>query len=147
MRTYVLVHGGGHGGWCWKKLTPLLQAQGHSVYTPTMTGFGDRRHLLNDRVDLETNVTDICNLLYYEDLREVILVGHSYAGIVIAGVADRMPNRVAELVYLDANIPENGEAITDIRPDLTAVLRQESSVVDGAEVIARHTGSTMRFTA
>src|SRR5918997_4262365 len=102
MATYVLVHGGWHGGWCWKKVTPLLQAAEHEVYTPTLTGLGERSHLLSDAVDQETHITDVVNVLEYEDLQEVILVGHSYAGMVITGVADRLPERIGHLVYFDA---------------------------------------------
>jgi pimeloyl-ACP methyl ester carboxylesterase len=137
MAVFVLVHGGGHGGWCWRKLIPLLRREGHEVYAPTMTGFGERIHLLDDSVDLETNVSDIAAVITYEDLWNVILVGHSYAGIVITGVADQVPERVSELVYLDANIPVNGESICDIRPDLTSSLYQDSSFVNGARVITR----------
>jgi pimeloyl-ACP methyl ester carboxylesterase len=111
MATYVLVHGGWHGGWCWKKVTPLLRAAGHEVYTPTLTGVGERSHLLSDAVDQEMHLRDIINVLEYEDLREVILVGHSYGGMVITGVVDRVPERIAHLVYLDAFVLEDGQSI------------------------------------
>jgi pimeloyl-ACP methyl ester carboxylesterase len=84
--TFVLVHGAWHGGWCWKKLTPLLRATGHEVFAPTLTGLGERSHLLTRDVGLETHITDIEQVLEYEDLRNVVLVGHSYAGMVITGV-------------------------------------------------------------
>src|SRR5262245_23442812 len=99
--TFVLVHGGWHGGWCWKKLVPLLRADGHEVLTPTLTGMGERSHLLDPHSDLSTHVLDVVNLLNYEDLRNVILVGHSYAGMVIAGVFAQAYNRIAHTVYLD----------------------------------------------
>ncbi|NJO04219.1 MAG: alpha/beta fold hydrolase [Chloroflexaceae bacterium] len=111
--TFVLVHGGWHGGWCWKKLTPLVQATGHTVLTPTLTGMGERAHLLNPEIDLDLHIQDIVAVLEYEDLREVVLVGHSYGGMVIAGVAERATERLAHLVYLDAFLPENGKALQD----------------------------------
>src|SRR3954470_12408520 len=86
--TFLLVHGAWHGGWCWKKLTPLLRAAGHQVFTPTLTGLGDRAHLLSAEVDLTAHIKDIAAVLEYEDLRDVVLVGHSYAGMVIAGVVE-----------------------------------------------------------
>ena len=103
MATYVLVHGAFHGGWCWRKLTPLLRAAGHEVHAPTLTGLGERVHLATPEVGLDTHVQDVCKLLEYEDLSGVVLVGHSYGGHVIAGVADRAPERLAHLVYLDAD--------------------------------------------
>src|SRR2546426_10958940 len=100
MATFVLVHGGFHGGWCWRKVAPLLRAAGHEVHTPTLTGLGERAHLASPAVDLALHVQDVVNVLFYEDLRSVTLVGHSYAGMVIAGVADRCPERLAQLIYL-----------------------------------------------
>jgi pimeloyl-ACP methyl ester carboxylesterase len=114
--TFVLVHGAWHGGWCWKKLTPLLQAAGHQVVTPTLTGLGERSHLLAPEVDLDTHIQDITAVLEYEDLRDVVLVGHSYGGMVIAGVASKVGARLAHLVYLDAFLPENGKAVKDYVP-------------------------------
>ncbi len=105
MATFVLVHGAWHGGWCWKKVTPLLRAAGHQVFTPTLTGLGERAHLLTPTIDLDTHIQDITGLLEYDDLREVILVGHSYGGMVIAGVAERASDRLQHLVYLDAFFP------------------------------------------
>jgi pimeloyl-ACP methyl ester carboxylesterase len=109
--TFVLVHGTGHGGWCWRFLTPILQAAGSDVYTPTLTGLGASSHLLSEigRLSLDTHVKDITNLLFYEDLSDVILVGHSYGGMVITGVAAKEPQRLAHLVYLDAYLPMEGE--------------------------------------
>jgi pimeloyl-ACP methyl ester carboxylesterase len=103
MATYVLVHGAWHGGWCWRKLTPLLRAAGHGTHAPTLTGLGERVHLATPEVGTDTHVQDVCKLLEYEDLSGVVLVGHSYGGHVIAGVADRAPERLAHLVYLDAD--------------------------------------------
>jgi pimeloyl-ACP methyl ester carboxylesterase len=92
MARFVPVHGAWHGGWCWKKATPLLHAAGYEVYTPTLTGVGERVHLLTTEINLDTHITDITNVLDYEDLREVILVGHSYGGMVVAGVAEQIPD-------------------------------------------------------
>ena len=131
--TYVLVHGGGHGGWCWGPVTRLLRAQGHEVFAPTLTGLADRAHLLSAKVGLDTHITDIVRLIEYEDLRAVILVGHSYGGMVVTGAADRLGDRIAGLVYLDAAIPHDGEALLDISPGLFA-LAGETRVVDGVEL-------------
>jgi pimeloyl-ACP methyl ester carboxylesterase len=116
MTTFVLVHGGWHGGWCWKRVVPLLQNEGHVVYTPTLTGMGERAHLASRSVDLQTHVQDVINVLKYEDLANVVLVGHSYGGFIIAGVADRVPKRVAHLVYLDAAVPKDGQSIFSLMP-------------------------------
>ena len=116
MTTFVLVHGAWHGGWCWARVAPRLREAGHDVYTPTMTGFGERSHLLSPDIGLETNVADIANVLAWEDLSGVVLVGASYAGMVTTSVADRMPERVAALVYINAFIAENGVAQNDMLP-------------------------------
>ncbi len=116
MATFVLVHGAWHGGWCWRKVTPLLRAAGHEAYAPTLTGLGERAHLLSPAIDLDTHIQDVVNVLEYEELTDVILVGHSYAGAVIAGVADRAPARLAHLAYLDAFVPRAGEALFDLHP-------------------------------
>jgi acetyl esterase/lipase len=114
--TFVLVHGAWLGGWCWKKVMPRLRAAGHEVFAPTLTGLGEHSHLLTPEVDLETHIEDIVAVLEYEDLANVVLVGHSYAGMVIAGVAQEAAPRLAELVYLDAFLPENGKSINDYLP-------------------------------
>ena len=111
--TFVLVHGGWHGGWTWKKVIPLLQAAGHQAFTPTLTGLGERVHLSGPQVDLNTHTQDIISMLEYEDLHDVILVGHSYGGMVIAGVGEKATARLSQLVYLDAFLPENGKALKD----------------------------------
>src|SRR5690349_9040341 len=96
---FVLVHGGWHGGWCWQKLVPRLTSAGHWVLTPTLTGLGERSHLLGPEVDLDTHIRDVAAVLKYEDLQKVVLVGHSYGGMVISGVAETAGSRVAHLVY------------------------------------------------
>ena len=133
--TYVLVHGGGHGGWCWSRAKPKLRAKGHEVHTPTLTGLGERVHLLTADVGLGTHITDIVNVLRYEDLANVILVGHSYGGFVITGVADRAPDRVGHLVYLDAAIPVSGESIVDNSPGMKTFADQDMRTVDGIALV------------
>lgn len=114
MATFVLVHGAWHGGWCWKQVSPLLRDAGHEVYAPTLTGLGERVHLASPAVDFETHVTDIVNLLLYEDLSNVLLVGHSYGGMVTGTVAHRTPERIGHLIYLDALLPEDGKSVADL---------------------------------
>lgn len=116
---FVLVHGTGHGGWCWKFVRDILHEQGHRVYTPTLTGCGERSHLLHPEIGLETHITDIVNVLEWEELEEVVLVGHSYGGLVISGVADRQKERLKHLVYLDAIIPRDGESLLTARRDIS----------------------------
>jgi pimeloyl-ACP methyl ester carboxylesterase len=114
--TFVLVHGAWHGGWCWRRVADRLIAHGHRVYTPTLTGLADRSHLLSESVNLTTHVNDVANLLRWEELMGVVLCGHSYGGMVITGVADKVGERVASLVYLDAFVPESGQSMQDLRP-------------------------------
>jgi hypothetical protein len=114
MAACVLVHGAWGGGWAWKRVTPLLRAQGHEVFTPTLTGLGERVHLASPAVNLDTHIQDIVNVLLYEDLRDVVLVGHSYGGMVITGVLDRVPERLAHVVHLDAEVPRDGESEFDV---------------------------------
>jgi pimeloyl-ACP methyl ester carboxylesterase len=116
MSTFVLVHGAWHGGWCYARVRSLLQRQGHSVFTPTLTGVGERSHLMSRSVNLSTHVDDIVNLLEWEELDGATLVGHSYGGFVITGVAERVPERIRHLVYLDAFLPNDGERLLDIVP-------------------------------
>jgi pimeloyl-ACP methyl ester carboxylesterase len=116
MATFVLVHGAWHGGWCWRRVSHLLRGAGHAVHTPTLTGLGERAHLLTPVVTLETHIQDILGLLSYEDLAQVILVGHSYGGMVITAVANEAAGRLAHLVYLDAFVPADGQALGDLAP-------------------------------
>jgi pimeloyl-ACP methyl ester carboxylesterase len=101
-RTFVLVHGSWHGGWCWRRVADRLEQHGHKVYTPTLTGLGERVHLLTANVDLNTHITDVMNVIKFEDLKDLILVGHSYAGCVISGVAEQMLPTIASIVFVDA---------------------------------------------
>lgn len=113
MSTFVLVHGAWHGSWCWKRVRRALQARGHEVFTPTLTGLAERVHLLSPQVDLETHITDVTNLIRWEELADVVLCGHSYGGAVISGVADRVSDRIGALIYLDAFVLENTQSIHD----------------------------------
>ena len=122
MSTFVLVHGAWHGSWCWKRVRRSLQARGHEVFTPTLTGLADRVHLLSPQVGLETHITDVANLILREELADVVLCGHSYGGAVISGVADRVPGRIGALVYLDAFVLEDGQSLFDTQ---SAELRNE----------------------
>lgn len=133
--TFVLVHGGGHGGWCYQPVARLLRAQGHEVYAPTLTGLGERSHLLNPDIDLDTHITDVVNTLEYEDLNDVILVGHSYGGMVITGVADRASQRTGHLVYLDAATPQNGESLLDLAAPLLNAARRHARIENGVELV------------
>lgn len=126
MSTFVLVHGSHDGGWVWKKLAPLLRARGHEVYAPTLTGLADRSHLLHCGVNLSTHITDVSNLIFHEDLAEVILVGNSYGGMVITGVAAAVPERLKILVYLDAYIPEDGQSEVDLWPPERKAVAEEA---------------------
>ncbi|MFI6350299.1 alpha/beta fold hydrolase [Streptomyces sp. NPDC050560] len=124
--NYVLLSGAWHGGWCWDRVAPLLRAAGHRVHTPTLTGVSDRAHTLHPGVGLSTHVEDVVRLLDAYDLTGVRLVGHSYAGQVVAGVAQRRPERLAMRVHLDAFVPEDGEAAIDMLPDTVAHHYRES---------------------
>jgi pimeloyl-ACP methyl ester carboxylesterase len=125
MATFVLVHGAWHGGWCWQKVIPFLEAAGHAVYAPTLTGLGERASELSPDVGLDTHIGDIVGLLEEQDLHGVILVGHSYGGMVITGVVDQVPERIAHLVYLDTFVPRDGESMVDISPLVIFLLRKQ----------------------
>lgn len=130
MSTYVLVHGAWHGGWCWRFVRDGLESSGHRVYAPSLTGLGERRHLARLDIDLDTHVEDVVSLLEMEDLRDVVLVGHSYGGMVVTGAADRAHSRIAGLVYLDAFVPENGKCALDyVVPERAARMREEGERV------------------
>ena len=121
MSTYLLVHGAWHSGQAWDRVVPLLTAAGHRVLAPSLTGYGDKAHLLGPEVGLDTHVDDVVGLITEEDLTDVVLVGHSYAGLVVSGAANTLPDRIAQLVYLDAMVPVDGERATDLLP-VTQVL-------------------------
>ncbi len=114
MATFVLVHGAWSGAHTWHRLRPILASSGHEVFTPSMTGLGERRHLAGPQVNLETHVTDVVNHLFHEDLTNVVLVGHSYGGMVITGVIEQCAERLQHVVYLDAFVPDDGQSLYDI---------------------------------
>jgi pimeloyl-ACP methyl ester carboxylesterase len=113
-KTFVLVHGAWHGGWCWRRVADLLEGRGHKVYTPTLTGLGERSHLLSAAINLDTHITDVVNVFKWEDVTDVILCGHSYGGWPITGAAEQVLHRIASVVYLDAFVPENGQKPLDL---------------------------------
>ncbi len=129
MATFLLCHGGFAGGWQWQQVADLLRANGHTVYTPTFTGLGERVHLAHPDVDLDTFITDVVNVIQFEELTDVTLVGYSYSGMVITGVADLIPERLSRLVYLDAYVPKDGESLVDLLG--TALTTQLIALAEG----------------
>lgn len=123
-KTYVLLHGAWHGGWCWRPVADALRAAGHRVLTPTQTGLGERRHLLSRDITLDTFVADLTNLIEAEELTDAILVGHSFGGLAISGAADRMPERIRHLVYLDSLILEGGQSPFSVLPPEVVAARR-----------------------
>ena len=119
MSTFVVAHGAWSAGWAWKKMRPLMRALGHELFTQSYTGQGERIHLAHAGIDLDTHITDVLNLLQYEDLHDVILLGHSYGGMVATGVADSVPERISQLVYLDAFVPRNGQSVLSLQSEET----------------------------
>ena len=125
--TFVLVHGAWHGGWCWNRLVHFLQSKGHRAFAVTLTGLGDRAHLISPSIDLDTHVTDVVSLLEMNDLNEVVLVGHSYGGMVVCGAAERAWKRIKRLVYLDALVPQHGQSGFDLNsPQFREKLEKEA---------------------
>jgi pimeloyl-ACP methyl ester carboxylesterase len=112
--TFVLVHGAWHGGWCWRRVADRLRGGGHVVFTPTLTGLGERSHLMCAGINVSTHVTDVVNVMKWERLTDVVLCGHSYGGLVISGVTEQMASAIRSIVYLDAFVPKNGEAAQDL---------------------------------
>lgn len=133
MASFVLVHGGWGGGWEWQLVAARLQQRGHDVHRPTLTGLGERSHLGRPDTDLETHIGDVRGLLEFEDLHDVVLVGQSYGGAVVTGVADRAAKRIGHLVYLDAFVPEDGQSVNDLCPPgfVDQVRRLAADVGDG----------------
>jgi pimeloyl-ACP methyl ester carboxylesterase len=131
MPTFLFVPGAWLGGWCWRDVAPHLHADGHTAIFATLTGLGERAHLLGPHIGLQTHIADIVGLLHYRDLNGVTLVGHSYGGTVITAVAEQVPVRIRSLVYLDASVPRDGECNNDvIGPEMAAQLRS-SAMSDG----------------
>jgi len=130
------VHGAWHGGWCWRRVGDRLQKAGHRVFAPTLTGVGERRHQLTAEVDLETHIRDILGVLEAEELESVVLVGHSYAGLVISGVAARAKERIRQLVYQDALLAEDGQSWAEaFPPDIAEARRKGATITNGVKTI------------
>ena len=113
-QTFVLVHGATAGGWEWKRTGQFLADDGHTVYRATLTGLGEREHLNSVDIDLQTHIGDVVNLILFEDLHDVVLTGHSYGGMVVTGVMDRIPERIRHVVFLDAAVPQDGQSLWDL---------------------------------
>jgi pimeloyl-ACP methyl ester carboxylesterase len=125
--TFVVAHGAWSGGWAWRKLRAALRGRGHELVVPTYTGQGARVHLAHPGIDLETHIADLLGVLQFEDLRDVILLGHSYGGMVATAVADRAPERIAHLVYLDAFVPRDGQSAFDLQSEEARTQRREEA--------------------
>ena len=126
-KTFLVCHGAWSAGWAWKKMHPLMRAAGYRLVTPSYTGLGERTHLANRSIDLETHIEDMLNVIKYEDLRDIVLIGHSYGGMVATGVADRARDRITQLIYVDAFVPEDGQSLLDLyeadRPRVQALAK------------------------
>ena len=125
-KTFVLVHGAWHGGWCWRRVADRLERAGHKVYAQTLTGLCDRSHLLTKEVNVDTHATDVVNLIKWEGLKDIVLVGHSYGGFVITEVAERSAAAIASIVYLDAFVPDPGQSLLDLASPTARKLLEEA---------------------
>ncbi|HSY28136.1 MAG TPA: alpha/beta fold hydrolase, partial [Burkholderiaceae bacterium] len=134
--NFVLIHGAWMGGWCWRDVARLLRAAGHQVFTPTMTGLGERAHLLNPSVRLSTFIDDACAVIESEELTDVILVGHSFGGMVASGVADRVGASIKHLIYLDALIAQHGQAAITLLPPIIQAERSQTDDPEGLRMSA-----------
>jgi pimeloyl-ACP methyl ester carboxylesterase len=132
MSTHVLIHGGGHGGWCWQRVARVLRAQGHEVYAPTLTGFGERCHLGGPETPFDTFVTDVAQVLTFEDLTDAVLVGHSMGGVVIPRVAQRVPERIRQVVWLAAVVCADGESLLQAVPQTPEMAAAVTVSADGS---------------
>jgi pimeloyl-ACP methyl ester carboxylesterase len=135
MATFVLVHGGGHGGWCYAKVKRLLEDAGHEVFAPSLSGLAEHAHLMSPDIGLDTHIEDVSSLLRFWDLHDVVLVGHSYGGMVITGAADRANARIGTLVYLDAANPRNRQSLVDVAGPTLELARPYGAIVDGVELV------------
>ena len=136
-RSFVLVHGAWHGGWCWRRVAELLTARGHRVFTPTLTGLGERSHLLSAAVNLDTHIADIVNVIKWEGLEQVVLCGHSYGGIIVSGVVEEVFPAISSIVFLDAFVPEDGEfwgdvTVPETRQAMEAAARRGETAISAA---------------
>jgi pimeloyl-ACP methyl ester carboxylesterase len=134
MALFVVAHGAWNAGFAWKKMHPLMQARGHRLVTPTYTGLGERAHLANPSIDLETHIQDILNVIRYEDLRDIVLIGHSYGGMVATGVADRARDRIKQLIYIDAFVPDDGQSLLDLNEPARQRMQELAKTGDGWRV-------------
>ena len=125
-KTFVLIHGAWHGGWCWRRVADILESHGHKVYAPSLTGNGDRSHLLSKDVVLDTHIADIANLVIWEDLKDICLVAHSYGGWPASGALEQINDRAASIVWLDAFKPENGQKGTDFASEFSRKALEEA---------------------
>src|ERR1700744_5357882 len=130
-KTCLVCNGAWSGGWSWKKMHPLMQAAGYRLMTPTYTGLGDREHLANPAIDLETHIQDMLNVIRFEDLSDIVLLGHSYGGMVATGVADRARDRIKQLIYLDAFVPRDGQSLFDLNEPGRGPMRDRAKSGDG----------------
>lgn len=130
-KTFLVCHGAWSAGWAWKKMHPLMRAAGHRLVTPSYTGLGERAHLANPSIDLETHIQDVLNVITYEDLRDIVLLGHSYGGVVATGVVDRISDRVTQLIYVDAFVPRDGQSLFDLNEPAQEAMRDAAKNADG----------------
>ncbi|WP_257177038.1 MULTISPECIES: alpha/beta fold hydrolase [Bradyrhizobium] len=133
-KTFLLCHGAWSGGWAWKKMHPLMAGAGHRLVTPTYTGLGERAHLASPAIDLDTHIQDILNVIRFEDLDDIVLLGHSYGGMVATGVADRVRERVRQLIYLDAFVPRDGQSLFDLNEGGREPMRRAAAAGDGFRI-------------
>jgi pimeloyl-ACP methyl ester carboxylesterase len=134
MAVFAVAHGAWSAAWAWKKMRPLLRAAGHELWTPTYTGLGERAHLAGPAIALDTHIADVTGVLDMEDLRDIVLIGHSYGGMVATGVADRARARIAQVVYLDAFVPRDGQSLLDLNEPAQARMRELAKTGDGWRV-------------
>ncbi len=133
--TFLLVHGAFHGGWCYARVAEILRAAGHRVFTPTLTGLGERSHLYSPAIDASTHVRDVLNVIAFEGLDDVVLAGHSYGGQVVTGVADAVPERIASLVYLDAFVGQDGKSTLDMDTPAAVAFHTETARANGGHTL------------
>ena len=133
-KTFLVCHGAWSAGWAWKKMHPLMNRAGHRLVTPTYTGLGERAHLAHSAIDLETHITDMLQVIKYEDLRDFVLIGHSYGGMVATGVADRARDRARQLIYIDAFVPADGQSLLDLNEAARPRIQELAGSGDGWRV-------------
>jgi len=133
-KTFLVCHGAWSAGWAWKKMHPLMQAAGHRLVTPTYTGLGERTHLAHPGIDLDAHIEDMLNVIKYEDLRDIVLIGHSYGGMVATGVAARARDKVRQLIYVDAFVPQDGQSLLDLNEVARPRMQELSKSGDGWRV-------------